>query len=361
MKGIAILAVLCLALAGCGGKDKMSKADMAEVVDDALANLEAELGPGGRIAGGELKIPVDAGFGTLTVPLALEIGPAGDMRIDGAFGFGSNRATVAAYCSPERLVIVTTGLEQYDQEDFSLEMRNLPGTCTRLEGGTDLLGDFGGVNALVAGGDRLDLQDVRKTDGVITATYLDRATESTITVDVDDGVQVIRAEAEEGALTITFEYGSRSAITAPVADEQVAAPVLWSLQKGSSAGDPGIVTIEAGEVALSEYHVRAYPNAAVPCRGGQAPLVEFDLSRGLRQTRDGFDMDVRDDGDGILDAGDRIFLEHPDRFEEGWPYHVEIWDGWSDSSADPVCTIPGPAPVAMLALLGLLVWVRRRA
>lgn len=361
MKAVAVLTIACLSLAGCGGKDKLSKADMADIVEDALAGLEDELGAGGRINGGELKVPVDAGFGTLTVPMDLAIGPDGDLRIDGSFGFGSNRATVAAYCSTERLVVVTSGLEQYDQEDLSIELRNLSGTCTRLDAGTDLLGDFAGVNALVTGGDRLDLQDVVSKEGIITATYLDRATDATITVDVDDGVQVIRAEAAEGALTLTFSYGPRTAITAPQADQRVAAPVEWTLQEGSGPGEPGIVTIQAGEQPLAEHHVRAYSSSAVPCNGGPAPLVDFDLSKGLRQTKSGFDLDVRDDGDGILDAGDQIFLRHPERFEEGWPYHVEIWNGWSDSSSHPVCTIPGPAPVLLMAGLLGIVAVRRYA
>ena len=362
MKALVVLTVLSLALAGCGKKDKLSQADMEAIVDEALDQLLVDLGPGGDANGAEITFPVDAGFGTVTVPLDLAIDDEG-MRIDGSFGFGSSKATVAAYCSAERLVVVTDGLDNFGEEDVSIESRNLAGTCTRLDGGTDLLGDFGGVNELADRGDRIAFQEASKEDGVVTATFLDRATDATLTVSVDDVVQVIRADTGEGALTMTFSYGASTTVHPPAADIKVPAAVQWSLQKGSAAGDPGIITIEAGELEIEAYHIRAYGTSNVPCSGGPRPLVDFDLSRGLKQSKDGYSVDVRDDGDGILDAGDRIFLEHPESFEEGWPYHVEVWDGWSDTRAHADCRgIPGPAPVVLaVGLLGLVAFLRRRA
>ena len=365
-RALVLLLLTAVVLAGCTSKDKMSRDEMIERAEDALALLQEDLGPGGAIDGAALTVPVDAGGIRIGLKVTMEVGPVGDLLMSGSFGdpFSGNRLTFQAYCSPDRIVLVTDGLSDYDEdaEDISVEARNTAGSCTDPEAASgDVLGGFAGLTQVFTISDSdLRLEDIQQTGKKgIEATYRDPATASKIVVTVeDDRVEVIGATADEGDLLVDFTYGERDALTVPHAATTMGAPVVWD---GEAFSDRYELTILDGESDLDDVALRVYRRGdTVPCTGGPAPAATFDLGDGDDQEHNGFTLRFFDAGqDGRLGPNDHAVLQHPDRFERDWTYQVEVWDTWADASADPLCSVPGPAPVVvgfgLLALAGIAV------
>lgn len=362
MKAIAFLTVCALALAGCGGKDDMSKAQMAAAVDEALSSIEGDLGPGGTISGAELSIPVDLGDLVISLPLKLQVGTEGDLLITGSFGFPGSKVNVWASCTPEAFIVITDGIRNVDSsgEDMSYEMRNMRGTCTEFDPAvSELLGGFDGLGALLQNDGSLEEKRLKQTDkGTVEATYFDHSKGTEIVLLVVKGrLELVTATADEGELKVDFLYGQRQALEPLEPEERLPAPVAWS---GKANKESYTLDILSGQAPREDVQIRVYAaSASIPCKGGSAPIRTYELADGSSQNKDGIQMRFIDNGDGSVGQGDQVFFSQP-AGSETWKYKVEVWDSWSDTSSHPACTIPGPGTVAVIGGLVLLGLVARR-
>lgn len=358
MRRAALLVILMLALSGCTSKDKLSQSEMSTQAAQALAELPGALAAGGAISGAELTIPVDAGFGIITLPMQLQVGPPGDLLLTGSFGnpLDGTRVDVDVYCNPDMVIVVTDGIAAMDPEleDLSAELRNPRGTCMEVDG--EALGAFAGLVKLLQPGTLESKQYKQLGKERFEATYRDDDADLVVEVHKRQ-VQRIAAVSVEGELSATFTYGDRTAIMRPVADERWPLPVEW---ENDSRDDGHRIDFTYGEGPIGDYSIRVYSQeVGVPCVGGPAPLAAFSLADGVQQSQAGFTMRFVDNGDGVLGDGDWAWLEHPDKLQNPWRYKVEVWDDWSDTSADSFCFVPGPSGAFVVGGLLLLAAVRR--
>ncbi len=157
MKAIAVaLLTVTVALAGCfggGGGDKLSDDEMEERSAAAINAFRTAIGPGGELARievtGTMAVEYDLNGVPAKVNLApefqVDLGPQEDLLLVGELG----PLDFTSYCSPEHLIAITVGGEQYDVPDAAGTGDGRPVAAgLRLPG---LRGD-GGPPAQAAGG-----------------------------------------------------------------------------------------------------------------------------------------------------------------------------------------------------------------
>lgn len=372
----ALLVALSMLLAGCGGKDKLSDAEMEERAEEALAQLRADVGPRGDLAAADIsglvKIDVEGPFGgpvtaQLRVDAQAVFGDASDIRVDGSIA----DIEFQTYCSPERLVAVTNGLERYDERDADTESRNLNDVCAGpgSEGLLASVGEFELIDPDIITGnlyhDELDLLGLEQTgDGRFDATYSNQgplgATNITVSVKGTQ-VQKILTSNPDSRITMELEYGDRGPIEAPEPERRVPTEVIGTEQVTDDGWRWQGTTRESGP--WDEYIIHVFePGTDIECgSSGEPPVVAFDLAEGKDQEKDGWRMTLVEDGDGTLGPGDTIFLRHPGSVGQDWDFDVEFYDTWASSYATFTCSIPGPGVLPLVGILALApVALRRR-
>ncbi len=370
---VVVLLLFIAVLSGCLKSDP-PKDEMRSEVESAIRAFPADTGPSGTLS--SIKVNGDVGIETefngapltITVPvkMTVQLGAEGDVRVQG----NALSLVFTAYCSPERLIVIVSGGQDYDVPDTSAEARNPLGICTGR--GSDALltpyFEFPMIDSSLLTGDlRLDEMTEQSIEKVGKKTYA-----GTYTVAGDNGTTTLTITATGGHitkmvsqnpnahLTLTMAYDDRTAIDVPVADHRVPSYVSGSVKRDSNGWTWTGVAVEGGPA--SEYTLRVYPEATnVGCGTSTEPTASFALADGNDQRKNGWHMAYFDDGDGLLGMGDTIIIQQPSAVAQTFSHVVVVNDDWAGKTASFNCSIPGPTPVlGVMALLGAVALARRR-
>jgi hypothetical protein len=371
MRALAVLA-LTLVLSGCfgsGPSQKEMEADLAEAIGD----FRGAVLPGGDLTriqvSGQVAVHTDSAFGPITVRLEPEIDVQMGIDSDVLITGNALRLDFTAYCSPDRLIAITSGGAEYDVPDGSNEVRNTIGHCTGAGSEQILLAyfDFQLIDPNLLTGE-LDL------DAMIPVTFEDNGKKgsagvyeiqgpegtTTLTISQKGGqIKQIVSTNDDSNLVLDMAYGERVAITPPSAKHRLPTPVSGRVETNTQGWTWTGTGVTGGP--LQDYRVDVYAStASLNCGGANVePTVSFSLTDGYDQSQNGWQFFVLDNGDAALGRDDQLLVRSPGG--TNFDHLVQIQDAWADQQASFSCATPGPGIGLGISVLAAAVFLARRA
>lgn len=337
MRSVLIILLLSATLAGCFGSDgprQLSQEDAEDVARDALQDFADDFAsPDGgdlRAVSGEFSTPQQGGMAHID----MEWGAEGTAHVGVRLGDDEQATRADIYCSQNEVVLILGGA--------SLEARPRPGqSCLNAVQET---GDP--LNTDQLGEAELD-EVVANPDGTVRASFTDDNGTVRITIDAKGRLERIDIEAPQSSGFLDVDYGTRSVIDMPDADDRMPMVLFAS---GFFDGEAFVWSAPEGNESnpYDEFEVRVLDSGET--------VATF--TPGADGEENGFSFTWQDDGDGEFGHDDRFIIESAAWTEAG-QYDVQVWDLWADREVDDV-PIPGIGlwAIAAIALAGLL---RRRS